>query len=228
MVTLSTLIRTSFEDVAGRGWDDAAVTATSRTSYHHGDLRNALTDAATELAIAGGPEAVVLREVARHVGVSATAAYRHFSGHAELIHAVKERALARLAEAMQAEIDQLRPTGDPVTDASQRLFAVGRGYLQFAQTQRGLFRIAFDHRDEQLDRHSRSQDAAYQQLSRAVDGLVAAGVLPESRRPHTETVIWATVHGLAMLMQDGPLRELPEAERTAAFQRVGEVILHGI
>lgn len=205
------------------------MTATNRTSYHHGDLRNALTDAATELAIAGGPEAVVLREAARHVGVSATAAYRHFSGHAELIHAVKERALALLAESMRAELDELTPTGDPATDAAQRLFAIGRGYLRFAETQKGLFRIAFDHRDREVQvEHDKSQDAAYLLLSGAVDDLVAAGVLPQSRRPHTETVIWSTVHGLAMLMQDGPLRELPESERAAAFDRVGEIILHGI
>ena len=65
--------------------------------YHHGDLANALTAAATELARDGGPEAVVLREAARKVGVSATAAYRHFAGHGDLIHAVKELAQERLA-----------------------------------------------------------------------------------------------------------------------------------
>jgi AcrR family transcriptional regulator len=206
------------------------VTATNRTSYHHGDLRNALTDAATELAIAGGPEAVVLREAARHVGVSATAAYRHFAGHAELIHAVKERALARLAASMHAELDQLTPTGDPATDAAERLLALGRGYLQFAATQNGLFRIAFDDRDReiQVEQHEKSQDSAYLLLSGAVDDLVAAGVLPPERRPHTETMIWSTVHGLAMLLQDGPLREMPESERAAAFARVGEIILRGI
>ena len=48
-----------------------------RDRYHHGDLANALTLAATDLAREGGPEAVVLRQAARQVGVSATAAYRH-------------------------------------------------------------------------------------------------------------------------------------------------------
>jgi AcrR family transcriptional regulator len=76
-----------------------------RASYHHGDLANALTDAATELARQGGPEAVVLREAARMVGVSATAAYRHFAGHGDLIHAVKERAQVFLAASMQDEVN---------------------------------------------------------------------------------------------------------------------------
>ena len=62
-----------------------AQTRVSRASYHHGDLPNALADAATDLARGGGPEAVVLREAARRAGVSAAAAYRHFSGHGELL-----------------------------------------------------------------------------------------------------------------------------------------------
>ncbi|HKS99193.1 MAG TPA: TetR family transcriptional regulator, partial [Rugosimonospora sp.] len=75
-----------------------------RESYHHGDLANALTVAATDLARSGGPEAVVLREAARQVGVSATAAYRHFAGHGELIHAVKQAAQAGIADCMRAEL----------------------------------------------------------------------------------------------------------------------------
>src|SRR3954462_15106324 len=75
-----------------------------RGSYHHGDLANALTTAATQLARDGGPEAVVLREAARKVGVSATAAYRHFAGYDDLIHAVKECAQDDLAEAMRTEL----------------------------------------------------------------------------------------------------------------------------
>ena len=69
--------------------------------YHHGNLAAALVDAALEMAAEGGPQAVVLREVARRVGVSATAAYRHFAGQADLTEAVKHAALDRLAEHMR-------------------------------------------------------------------------------------------------------------------------------
>src|SRR5882757_972087 len=227
MLTLSTL---------AFGWDDDSVSTTNssgtarRTGYHHGDLRNALTDAATELAKSGGPEAVVLREAARHVGVSATAAYRHFANHAELIHAVKERALLRLTESMEHELAEMTPTGDGRADAEARLVAVGRGYLRFALTEGGLFRIAFDQRDHELskDESTLNDVAAYQLLAHAVDDLVECGVLPAERRPYTETVIWASVHGLAMLLLDGPLRQLPEDARLAAMARAGEVVLHGI
>src|SRR5215468_7175665 len=116
---------------------------TPRGTYHHGDLANALTVAATQLAREGGPEAVVLREAARSVGVSATAAYRHFAGHGDLIHAVKERAQAALADRMRAELAAGEPLDDPGLDALRRLGAIGLGYLSFALTEPGLFRTAF-------------------------------------------------------------------------------------
>jgi AcrR family transcriptional regulator len=53
--------------------------------YHHGNLRHALVQASTELARDGGPSAIVLREAARRVGVSANAAYRHFSALPDLV-----------------------------------------------------------------------------------------------------------------------------------------------
>src|SRR5215471_15488734 len=84
-----------------------------RGTYHHGDLANALTVAATQLARDGGPEAVVLREAARTVGVSATAAYRHFAGHGDLMHAVKERAQESLAASMRSELAASKPNAKP-------------------------------------------------------------------------------------------------------------------
>ncbi len=72
--------------------------------YHHGNLAAALIDAGLEMAAEGGPDAVVLREVARRVGVSPTAAYRHFNGQAGLIEEVKKASLGRLAEYMRSAL----------------------------------------------------------------------------------------------------------------------------
>ncbi|MEY9840942.1 WHG domain-containing protein [Streptacidiphilus sp. EB103A] len=136
-----------------------------RGGYHHGDLRNALSAAAAELAREGGPEAVVLREAARRVGVSPTAAYRHFENHADLLTAVKHEALADLADALAAavaEADRTAPSpptapgsaGSPAAGspaavraeqqrARARLSAIGHGYVDFALAAPGLFRTAF-------------------------------------------------------------------------------------
>src|SRR5262245_63287958 len=116
--------------------------------YHHGDLANALTAAATQMARDGGPEAVVLREAARKVGVSATAAYRHFTGHGELIHAVKECAQDDLADAMRAELAADTALADPKAEVVRRLRAIGTGYLHFAMAEPGLFRTSFTRFDK--------------------------------------------------------------------------------
>ena len=124
-------------------YEAVAQTRVSRDAYHHGDLSNALADAATDLARGGGPEAVVLREAARRVGVSAAAAYRHFVGHGELLSAVKDRALAALADAMQAGLESGEPLGDPAADAIRRFRSLGSAYVQFALENPGLFHTAF-------------------------------------------------------------------------------------
>ena len=71
-----------------------------RSTYRHGDLRRALLEAGVELARAGGPEAVVLREATRRAGVAPNAAYRHFENRQALLYAVRSVALAAVARAM--------------------------------------------------------------------------------------------------------------------------------
>lgn len=201
-----------------------------RDSYHHGDLANALTVAATDLARAGGPEAVVLREAARKVGVSATAAYRHFAGHGDLIHAVKESAQAGLAESMQEELARGEPLPDPTAEMVRRLGALGRGYLRFALAEPGLFRTAFCRSDKGHEANTAGmlEAPAFRMLSETLDDMVAAGMLAPERRPFGEVAAWSAVHGLAMLLLDGPLAAMPESERDDLIEGVLGTVISGL
>lgn len=200
-----------------------------KQSYHHGDLAAALLDAATALAREGGPQAVVLREAARSVGVSATAAYRHFANRDDLEAAVKQRALDELAATMRAALDALEPSDDPVADAEARLHATGRAYIDFALSEPGLFRVAFDNRSFAIHAEvDPAGDSAYGMLGAALDGLVEVGRMPPERRPLAETAAWATVHGLASLLLDGPLQALGRPEREAVIARTTDMVLRGI
>lgn len=207
---------------------------TPRTRYHHGDLRNALTAEAVELARAGGPDAVVLREVARRVGVSATAAYRHFATLEELLDVVKHRALDAMAEYVLAALARVEPKGDPGDIAVARFTAAGRGYLAFALEQRGLFHTAFCHTSEALHQDPEKQTSmlaetqAYVLLSALLDDLLATGRMHPSRRPGAETAAMSVVHGLAELTIDGPLRHLSEEEQRIGRERVFDVIVAGL
>ena len=103
----------------------------ARQNYHHGDLRHALLSAGIDLAREGGPDAVVLREATRRVGVSPNAAYRHFADRDALLTAVSDAALAELAASIDAIFDRI-PEGDAETVARAQLRAVGTGYVAFA------------------------------------------------------------------------------------------------
>ena len=177
-----------------------------------GGLREALIQAGLELARSGGPDAVVLREVTRTVGVVPNAAYRHFADRDALLAAVRDEAFKILADRMGSRMSQVRAGPHTPTGARLRLQAVGASYLEFARTEPGLFDTAYAATD-----HPPSQGAddtgPFQQLQSALDNLVQAGILEPSRRPNIEYPTWATVHGIAVLLR-GPLSRLPQREKT--------------
>jgi AcrR family transcriptional regulator len=194
--------------------------------YHHGHLRQALVDSAVELARAGGPDAVVLRAASRAAGVSHNAAYRHFADRDDLLRAVCERCMDRLAEMMEAGLARVGPAPGP--DAAwDRLRAAGQAYVDFALSEPGWFRTAFGvpHTVEPIG--SRPRDP-YRILSETLDELVAEGALPPSRRPGAEYPPWAAVHGISTLLLDGPLRDLPAPARAAAIDKVLEGAITGL
>jgi AcrR family transcriptional regulator len=198
--------------------------------YHHGDLRNALIESALELAREGGPDAIVLREAARRVGVSATAAYRHFTALPEMVEAVTIASLGALARAMEAELARCEEVDDAQEQALQQLCAIGRGYVHFALTEPGLFATAFDGNHEvghvQGETGASGRNAK-QLLEWALDGLVEVGSLAPADREAATTNAWATVHGLSMLLL-GPMREVPPAERAAIIDTTLDLVGRGL
>jgi AcrR family transcriptional regulator len=198
-------------------------TPARRDTYHHGDLVRALVAAAVELARAGGPQAVVLREAARRVGVSATSAYRHFAGHADLLAAVRMEAQRELTAALRSEPVAEVPGGGPGERAMARLHAACRGYLRFAQAQPGLYQAAFGTR---ADAAVRSE--SFGVLAETLDDLVAGGLMPAERRPGAEIGVWSSVHGLAELLVNGPMSSLDPSEREAAVRRMLEFITRAL
>ncbi|RZI89766.1 MAG: TetR/AcrR family transcriptional regulator, partial [Variovorax sp.] len=197
---------------------EAAATS-GRSTYRHGDLRRALLDAGIELARAGGPDAVVLREATRRAGVVPNAAYRHFASRHELLQAVRAAAVAAVAVAMETELDKVKHLKGK-EGARAALRAVGTGYMRFALSETGLFRMAFVAPDKIDITHEPAKAGhsgldPFQLLGAALDRMVAAGLLAAARRPGAEFLAWGSVHGLAMLMIDGPLRGIAEPQAEA-------------
>jgi AcrR family transcriptional regulator len=206
--------------------------APPRETYRHGDLRQALITAGLELAREGGPDSVVLREATRRVGVSPNAAYRHFADRRALLTAVAASAQGLVADSMLARVAE-QSSDDPATAARDRLRAVGEGYLRFAREQPGLFRAAFTVPDDLSNSGSPAKAGAagltpFQILSATLDQLESAGVLPSERRAGAELHAWSAVHGLGMLIIDGPLRGLTAEMMDGATSRLLDMVNRGI
>jgi len=161
--------------------------------YHHGDLRRALVEAALELLLEGGTEALGMRELARRVGVSAAAPYRHFRDKQALIQAVAAAGFALFLEA----IDKAKAD----VPAEEQFGAMAEAYVQFALRYPRLYRLMFSSElgkfeDKEL---RRAADAAYESLA-----VAAARQDPEA--PGEAAIsAWAFVHVLSMLLLDEQL-----------------------
>jgi AcrR family transcriptional regulator len=142
-------------------------------------------------------------------------AYRHFADHDELLAAVCAAAMRELAGRMAARVARVRGRRGDAAAAVRRLHAIGDAYLEFAREEPGLFATAF----ALPQRHSYNAPVdgpdpmPLGQLRAALDELVDAGVLDRRRRDGIEFPIWSTVHGLAVLLGQGPLRDVDAATR---------------
>jgi len=185
--------------------------------YHHGNLPEAMVSEAVEVTREQGPDAVVVRELARRLGVSHNAAYRHFAHRDDLVAAVAARAHDALMENMERELAQV-PGSDPVLRARRRLATLGRAYVAFALAEPGLFRIAFA--PQAVGRGMIPSSGPYHLLAQALDELVDVGFLAAAARSGAEITCWSAVHGFSALTIEGPLTALDSAERATAVDQV--------
>lgn len=204
----------------------------------HRSLRELLLEASLGLAREGGPDALVLREAARRVGVSHNAAYRHFANRQDLLRAVADQARGELAHTMRQRLAEVDPGDRSLEAAKRRLHLAGMAYIQFATTQPGLFRTAFtgpgltakDADYPPSARASANEDelGPFELLQRQVEQLVQAAQLPPRARRYASLVAWAAMHGLSMLALDGQLDRLSDRQRQQVVDRLVHVVDAGL
>jgi AcrR family transcriptional regulator len=196
--------------------------------YHHGNLREALIEAGLATARAEGPEAVVIRVATRAAGVSPNAAYRHFADRDELLGAVATRCMEKLAELIERRLAEHPSEPGSPEAAWNALTIAGRAYIEFALTETGWFKTAFGSLVLGEDPDLPDSKDPYAILNRLLDDLVTCGALPTERRPGAEYAAWASVHGIATLLTEGPLVHLAEEERRRAIDRTVGAVTSGL
>jgi AcrR family transcriptional regulator len=170
-----------------------------KTEQEKQQLRTLIIDAARELFVTKGVEAVTMREIAKRIGYSATSIYLHFADKESLLRAVCDTDLLKLA----AALNEILTIPDPV----ERMLAFGHGYAKFALTHPNHYRLMFmtPHlpcvpENSSLEQNNPEQDA-YFQLKLVVNDVFKAGRF----KPEYQDVeliaqtIWAGMHGVCAL-----------------------------
>ena len=180
----------------------------ARRGYHHGNLREALIDAALNLIAQKGPAGFTFADAARSAGVSSAAPYRHFRDRDALMADVARRGF----EQFEAHLEKAWNDGKP--EPFRAFENVGRAYLSFARNEPAYYSAMFE-AGVALDSDAalrQASERAFAVLRRASEALSAHA--PAEKRPPALMMslhIWAMSHGVASLFARGDAgrRSLP-------------------
>lgn len=167
-----------------------------KRGYHHGNLKEALVQAALILITEKGPTGFTLSEAAKRAGVTPAAVYRHFAGREDLIAEAARQGYVIFADLMQHAYESGQPS------ALKAFEATGRAYLAFARRYPGHYISMFE---SDISVNRTPELAAISQKARGVLETAAHELcehIPEDRRPPASMFsahIWAMSHGVVEL-----------------------------
>jgi AcrR family transcriptional regulator len=165
-------------------------------TYHHGDLREALVAAALREAERGGPEAISIKALAKKLGVSQPAPYRHFADREALLQAVTAEAFRQFNAIMRAAIGK--------TSKRTKLSRFAQAALDFGLKRNGIYRLMFASRTMAgAPDDSELHIAAHETFVLLVESFEAPAV--GLLRERHALQIWASLHGVVMLAEQGLL-----------------------
>tara|TARA_R110000772_G_scaffold62593_2_gene140656 strand:+ start:567 stop:1172 length:606 start_codon:yes stop_codon:yes gene_type:complete len=176
--------------------DNTVNIRSSKGGYHHGDLRVALITTGLKKLEEGSAESLSLREIAREIGVSATAIYRHFPDKESLLSALAAEGMAQLAR-------EQKTAGK--AGGKEGFAEMGRAYVRFAMNNPALFRLVFSSLPAAGDPNCANPEDSPGGLLRQSITELAGPKASDAQRKAGVLRAWALVHGLAMLILSGQI-----------------------
>jgi AcrR family transcriptional regulator len=165
-------------------------------TYHHGDLRDALVQAALREAEQGGPEAISIKALAKELGVSQPAPYRHFADREALLQAVTAEAFRQFNAILRAAIDK--------ASKRSKLSHFAQAALEFGLRRNGIYRLMFASRTMACSAEdSELRLAAHETMGLLVESFEAPAV--GLLRERHALQVWAALHGVISLAEQGLL-----------------------
>lgn len=195
--------------------------------YHHGNLRQALIDAALKLLAEGGLRSLTLRSVAQEAGVAPSAMYRHYESKDALLAGVAQEGFAKLFRAGEKEMS--RSGGDP-----QAMYnGMSKTYVGFALENPDQVRVMFSNVIDDRSRFPELQETSrksFQQLFETVKACQAGGLVKAGQDPRLVTLaLWSMYHGLSMLAIEGQLESNVSPKKSRVLARtLGKLVLEGL
>ncbi len=170
--------------------------------YHHGDLKNALTQAGIDLLSEQGLPALSLRKVAGRAGVSHAAPYAHFKDKQALIAAISTEGYRKLYDSLAAVVEQYR------RDPLRQLIEAAWAYVQFALREPAHFKITLSGVVEKAQEYPSFEEMTHKAFGLLVEVTEAcqqAGILKSGPADKAAVSVWSVVHGFTTLVLEGQI-----------------------
>ena len=190
------------------------------TTYHHGDLKNALIKAGVEILAEEGLGGLSLRKVAKQAGVSHTAPYSHFKDKQALIAAISTEGFKEL----HIQIEEVFASHKD--EPKKLLVETSWAYLQFALSKPDRFKLMFSsvlEKEKEYPDFVEVSHQNFQQLVGVIKLCQDANILKSGDANLTAVSVWGAVHGLAMLVLEGQI-----SSAVLAQNELREILLHSL
>lgn len=193
-------------------------------AYHHGDLRQKIINEALVWIEKEDIVSLSLRKIAKQIGVSHNAPYRHFADKESLLVEISKIGFSQLNETL--ELAAKSPNNH-----QERLEKIGVAYIQYAVSERAYYQVMFSDRQLICESHPElygMSQAAFSVLLKAIEAGQAAGVFVMQDSLQLARICWSLTHGLSMLAIDNQLKIKKKDELLKLAQMATKVVSTGL